>query len=196
MLRSVTAAMTTFDLRLLEATDADIPRLFAILFMSFEHDHPFVEAVYPLHDESCGRLAGSERMLVTKNSDPNTTFLKVIDESINPAVGESAQVVGFAKWNVYDGFIPDEVELDGDHWDDADAKELAQFFAREFVQLRRRAIRASNGNLCCMCPVYSACCFLRLTISWLSTSCASTQCTDGGGQASCWSNGASTSQTS
>ena len=142
--------MATSNLRLEEATDADFPRLFALMSMSFGHDHPYIDSVYPLHDESSGRLVGSERFLAVKNSDPNTTFLKVVDESISPAVGENAQIIGVAKWNVYDGFIPEEIELDGDHWEDPEAKELAQYFFKEYLRLRRGAIKATEGHVCGM----------------------------------------------
>jgi hypothetical protein len=130
-------------LQLDHCTDADMARVFELVSISFGHEHPFIEAVYPGHETPSGRAHGTERMLAAKNGDPNTTFLKITDTS-------TGEIIGIAKWNVYDGVIPEEIsKLGGDYWDTEDAKELAEWNYNEYVDLRRKAIRESKGNLVC-----------------------------------------------
>jgi hypothetical protein len=123
--------------------DEDMKRAFELLSLSFGHEHPFIEAVYPLHDTPNGRADGAERLLAVKKADPNTTFLKATDTSTNT-------IIGMAKWNVYSNVIPAEVtKLEGDYWSNEEARELAEWYVSDYLRLRRKAIRDSGGNLVC-----------------------------------------------
>ena len=128
-------------------TDADMDRAFAIVSSSFGHEHPYIDACYPEHDTELGRKRGGERMLAIKNSDPNTTFIKVVDNS-------TGRMIALSKWNVYNETVPEEVDLDGDFWQSQDDKEYAQHLFREYLVPRRKAIKDSGGRLVCKskCP--------------------------------------------
>lgn len=124
-------------------TDADMDRAFAVVSSAFGHEHPYIDAVFPDHDTEHGRKRGGERMLAIKNSDPNTTFIKVVDTL-------SGRMIALAKWNVYkDGTVPEEGELEGEFWEEREEKEYARYLFREFLVPRRRAIRESGGRLVC-----------------------------------------------
>ncbi|KAL9102560.1 MAG: hypothetical protein Q9163_002310 [Psora crenata] len=127
-------------LKLEVCTDNDMPRAFAILSSAFGHEHPYIEACFPEHDQPEGRKVGGERMLAIKHADPNTTLLKVTDT-------ESGEMMAFAKWNIYDSVVPEEVELEGDFWPGQDEKEYAQHLFRQYLVPRRKAIRESGGRL-------------------------------------------------
>jgi hypothetical protein len=132
-------------LQLLPCTDADMARTFAILSDAFGHEHPYIEAAFPAHETPSGRAVGGERMLAIKNSDPTATFLKVVDT-------ETGEMIAQAKWNIFQDNIPPELDLDGDFWgDDTEEKEYAQHLCRDYLILRRKAIKESGGNLVCMC---------------------------------------------
>ena len=123
--------------------DEDMSRAFEIISTAFSHEHPYIEFVYPLHDTPTGRANGAERLLATKRADPHTTFLKATDT-------ETGKIIGVAKWNVYNGVIPEEVrKLDGDYWNTEDERELAEWYMNDYLQLRRKAITDSGGNLVC-----------------------------------------------
>ena len=128
-------------LKLERCTDDDMDRVFAIISAAFGHEHPYIDACFPDHDQENGRKVGGERMLAMKQSDPNTTFIKVVDTQ--------GKIIAIAKWNVYDGTVPEESELEGDYWQGQDDKEYAQHLFREYLVPRRRAIRESGGNLVC-----------------------------------------------
>lgn len=127
-------------------TDADMDRAFAIVSSSFGHQHPYIDACYPDHDTELGRKRGGERMLAM-NSDPYTTFIKVVDIA-------TGNMIALGKWNVYNGTVPEEADLDGDFWQGQDDKEYAQYLFREYLVPRRKAIKDSGGRLVCKskCP--------------------------------------------
>jgi hypothetical protein len=77
---------------------------FAILSTAFSHEHPYIDAAFPNHDTPAGRVLGGERMLSIKTSDPNTTFLKIIDTEIGIMIAQ-------ARWNIYRDTIPLEADL-------------------------------------------------------------------------------------
>jgi hypothetical protein len=130
-------------LELSYCTDADMKRAFEILSLCFGHEHPFIEAVYPLHDTPTGRAHGAERLLAMKKADPNTMFLKVTDTC-------TGIIIGMSKWNIYKGVIPDEVtKLEGNYWSSQEAKEVAEWYANDYLLLRNKAIRDSGGHLVC-----------------------------------------------
>lgn len=130
------------SLKLETCTDADMHRSFAIISSAFGHEHPYIDACYPDHDQELGRMRGGERLLAIKQSDPNTTFIKVVDT-------QTGKMIALGKWNVYDGTVPEEAELDGDFWQSQEEKEYAQYLFREYLVPRRKAIKESGGNLVC-----------------------------------------------
>ena len=112
-------------LKLESCTDDDMDRVFAIISAAFGHEHPYIDACFPDHDKEKGRKIGGERMLAMKRADPNTTFIKVIDTQ--------GKIIAIAKWNVYDGTVPEEIDVDGDYWQRQDDKEYAQHLFREYL---------------------------------------------------------------
>ncbi|PQE19538.1 hypothetical protein CJF32_00007479 [Rutstroemia sp. NJR-2017a WRK4] len=127
-------------LKLEVCNDADMSRAFEIMSLAFGHDLPFIEAVYPAHDTSAGRAQGSSRFMSAKKTDPTVTILKVTDT-------DTGLIIAQAKWNVYKNNIPDEVDLDGDFWENSEEKEYAQLLDREYLNHRRELIKESGGNL-------------------------------------------------
>ena len=128
--------------------DGDMPRAFTILSQAFAHEHPYFDYVFPKHDTPNGRKVGGERILAFKKGDPNTTFVKATDT-------ETGIIVGVAKWNVYKGVVPDEIDMEGDYWDSEQDKKLAQEMWAGYLMPRRRAIKDTNGNLVCTSSVTS-----------------------------------------
>ncbi|KAI9649258.1 hypothetical protein NHQ30_001828 [Ciborinia camelliae] len=120
--------------------DDDMPRVFEIFCEAFDIKHPMIEAMYPNHDTPAGRVIGAKRMLEIKKKDSHTTFLKVVDT-------DTGVMIAKAKWNIWKGVIPPEVDLDGDYWENEEEKEWAQHMNREFLISRRQALRDSEGHL-------------------------------------------------
>lgn len=132
----------TMVLKVEVCNDDDMHRVFEIFCQAFGTRHPMVEAIYPNHDTPAGRLNGRNRMLDIKNTDPHTTFLKVVDT-------DTGVIIAKAKWNIWKGVIPPEVDLDGDYWETEEEKEWAQHVNREFLMARRAAIKEYGGHLVC-----------------------------------------------
>ncbi len=101
---------------------------------AFGHEYPYIDALLPDHNTALGRKYGGERLLAIKNYDPNTIFIKVVEE-------ESGQMIALVKWNVYDGVV---LELEGDFREGEEEKAYAGLLAP-----RRRAIREMGGRLVC-----------------------------------------------
>lgn len=120
-------------------TEADIPRFFEIVSLAFSHDHEYIDSVFPDHYTPEGRAAGAERMLTSMRTDPNTTFLKVVNDE--------AQMIAAAKWNIYNGVIPSKPTLSGDHWKNEEEQEFAQYMFDGYLIPRLKEIRDSGGNL-------------------------------------------------
>jgi hypothetical protein len=84
-------------------------------------------------------------------TDPNTTFLKVVDT-------ELGLIIAMAKWSIYTGEVP---QFSGDFSDRswwADGKgniEYAKTIATEFFKLRNEALDKSRGRL--VCKFYNPC---------------------------------------
>ena len=130
-------------LKLEVCDDNDMHRTFTILSSAFGHEHPYIDAVFPSHSTASGREIGGERLRAIKHSDPNTTFLKITDT-------DTGEMIAQAKWNIYDGEVPEAVELDGDFWAGEEEKEYARYLFREYLVPRRAAIEKSGGHLVCM----------------------------------------------
>ena len=123
-------------------SDADIDRAFAIISSSFGHDHPYFDYTFPEHDTPAGRKAGADRTRTFKNSDPNTTYVKVTDT-------DTGTIVAVAKWNVYENTIPEELPLEGDYWPNETEKKLANEMWAGYLKPRRQAVREASGNIVC-----------------------------------------------
>ena len=128
--------------KLAVCSDADMPRFFAVVSDAFGHEHPYFDSVFPHHDTPSGRAAGAERLLTMKQSDPNSTFLKVTDL-------DTGVIVGVAKWIIWDGIVPDEPQLSGDYWESGEAKEYANDMLVGYMALRVKAVKHAGGHLAC-----------------------------------------------
>ncbi|EMD00454.1 hypothetical protein BAUCODRAFT_28808 [Baudoinia panamericana UAMH 10762] len=129
--------------KILEAEDADMKRVFECAALAFDRNEPFFDIIYPKHWLDTGRTQGGERMCQIKNSDPHTTFLKAVDE-------ESGVIMGMAKWNVYaHNTLPDlsAVQYRENLWDSDDGMAYASTLVNVFLKERNAAIRQSGGNL-------------------------------------------------
>ena len=123
--------------------DADIHRFFEIVVDGFGTEHEYINVVFPDHETAAGRKIGGERFLAFKKSDPNTTFLKVTDK-------ETGEIIGAAKWNICDGFIPPETGLGTtEYWESEEMAGYAEAMFKLYLEPRRKAIRDSGGHLVC-----------------------------------------------
>jgi len=87
-------------LELAACTDGDMDRAFVIVSDAFGQEYPYINYVFPKHETLAGRRTGGNRLRALKNGDPNTTYLKITDT-------ETGVMTAVAKWNIYDGIIPD-----------------------------------------------------------------------------------------
>ncbi|EJT71438.1 hypothetical protein GGTG_10696 [Gaeumannomyces tritici R3-111a-1] len=124
----------------------DLERCFEVVSLAFGHDHPYIDALFPAHDTPQGRADGA-RWLGSALRDPSGTgraarFCKAVDT-------DTGLIVGFAKWDIYDGFAPDvgPGSLKGDQWRDKEAKEWADYIWWEFTRRRWAALKESGGHL-------------------------------------------------
>ena len=130
-------------IEVLEADDEDMPHVFEVASKAFGRDEPFWDTLFPNHWTDSGRSVGGERFKKTKNSDPNTTYLKAVDTASN-------EIVGMAKWDIYDNRVPDFNEPSKDqqnYYDNEDDREFAKDATRQFLKERHAAIRRTNGNV-------------------------------------------------
>ena len=123
-------------------TDADMDRAFTVISDAFGRRFPYFEYCFPAHDTPAGRKAGAERMRTFKNSDPNTHFVKAVST-------ETGDIVGVAKWNIYDGVVPDEIPLEGNFWENEREKELANEMWAGYLKNRREAVKDTGGRIVC-----------------------------------------------
>ena len=128
---------------MLEAEDADMYRIFEICSLAFARNEPFFDVTYPNHWTEAGRLQGAERFKRFKNTDPVTTYLKAIDA----ATGE---IMGMAKWNVYDNHLPDLNKVDEDnknYWETKEDQAFSEAMVQDFLKTRNGAITRTGGNI-------------------------------------------------
>ncbi|KAK4507524.1 hypothetical protein PRZ48_001259 [Zasmidium cellare] len=127
----------------LPAEDADMPRIFEIAALAFARNEPIWDAQFPKHWTPEGRKVGGERMTLTKNSDPYTTYLKAVDV-------DSGKILGMAKWNIYQNTRPDPSKVKGwgDEWYETEAEQnYIKAMVPVFLAKRNAAIERTNGNL-------------------------------------------------
>lgn len=121
------------------AEDADMHRLFTITSLAFKDNEPFWDAMYPDHNTTSGREKGGARFVKAKNSDPNTTFVKAVDDS-------TGEIAGFAKWNIFKNFIPKPGKAEGDYWQTDEEKEYCQHLMNVFTEDRIAFLESRQGN--------------------------------------------------
>jgi hypothetical protein len=113
-------------------TEADIPRVFEIISLAFDHDHEYMDSIFPAHDALEGRSVGAERILQIFHGDPYGHFMKVVDT-------DTGIVAGAAKWNIYEkGVIPPQPAIDGNYWKSEEDKEFAQALFQGFFAPRQK----------------------------------------------------------
>lgn len=120
----------------------DMPRWFEIASIAFAHDHPYFDTEFPNHDQPSGRAAGSKRFRQTFRDDKHANWLKVVDDD--------GTIVAVAKWNEYDGVLPEEEEFDGQWWETDDEKKYAEYLGKTFLKKRRARMEEVNGHCICM----------------------------------------------
>ena len=121
------------------AEDQDMVRLFTITSLAFKDNEPFWDAMYPNHSTEQGRRTGGARFLQAKNSDPNTTFVKAVNDS-------TGEIAGFAKWNVFKDFVPKAGKAEGDYWANDEEKQYCQHLMTVFIEDRTSFVQSKNGN--------------------------------------------------
>ena len=146
--RRLSSIPPTMTIVVLEAEAQDLYRLFEICSLAFAQNEPHFNANWPAHSTAAGRLQGAERFKQAQISDQHTIFLKAVDES--------NQIVGMAKWNFYNGCIPDSAMVESDlaesgDVDDADdsddeQKYLTALNAR-YLSERHATIKRTRGRL-------------------------------------------------
>lgn len=148
------------SLELSPCQNADMSRVFELVSLSFGHQHPYIEAVFPEHDTPAGRKSGAERLLSAKLNDPVASFHKVVDTA-------TGDIIATARWNIYDNMVPEEVmTLPAAYFQDIEAKEYAEYMFTEYLKPRRNAIRQSGGHLLC---AYSSAPYISLDLTSFST---------------------------
>ena len=126
--------------------DADMHRFFEIVVDGFGTEHEYINVVFPAHETAAGRKVGGERFSALKKSDKYATFLKVTDK-------DTGEIIGAAKWNIYNGEIPPETGLGTtEYWETEEMAGYADAMYRLYLENRRKAIRDSGGHLVCEYP--------------------------------------------
>ncbi|KXT04406.1 hypothetical protein AC578_3565 [Pseudocercospora eumusae] len=125
------------------AEDADMARIFEITGLAFARNEPVWDAMWPNHWTEEGKKQGVERMIKIKNTDPSTTYIKAVDS-------ESGEIMGMAKWLVFNENLPASRRFEGgtgDFWPDEEEAEYAKAMADRFVQERNAYIECVKGNV-------------------------------------------------
>ena len=121
--------------------DVDIPLVFAIISTALG-PIPYMNALYPGHNEPSGREIGAKRMLDLKRTDPHSHFIKAVDTS-------SGEIVGVAEWILYNGNVPEELGMEGDYWNSMEDKSYANCLWKSYLAPRRQMIKETDGRLVC-----------------------------------------------
>ncbi|KAF2171753.1 hypothetical protein M409DRAFT_17988 [Zasmidium cellare ATCC 36951] len=131
-----------------EASNPDLPHLFTITSLAFQHTEPFWDLTFPSHDTPQGRSHGAHRFLLKRLSDPTIVYTKA---SINtPSSSSNDKIVGMARWHICEGEAPPEREYElpggnpgyaGEEW------EAYKRLSDAFMAKRNRAIRDSGGRI-------------------------------------------------
>ena len=115
-------------------------RIFAIISDAFASDQPYMDTMYPNHHTAHGRSEGAERLLHMKHTDATNRFLKATDTG-------TGEIIGYAKWNVFENGMPEQTKLAGSYWESQDEKEYAEFLFEVCLEPIRRVARSAEGAL-------------------------------------------------
>ena len=141
--------------------EADFYRIFSIVSDAFGDDQPYIDAIFPDHHEPSGRVRGSARFLEMKRIDPSNRFLKAIDTT-------TGEIMGHAKYIIFENGKPEERPLGGDFWKTADEKQYAAHLYEHYLEPRRKVVRSANGPVI---GLFHGCVkigvSLKLRISWV-----------------------------
>ena len=99
-----------------------------------------MDTMYPNHHTDHGRSEGAERLLHMKCTDATNRFLKAIDTG-------TGEIIGQAKWNVFENGMPEQTKLAGSYWESQDEKEYAEFLYEVCLEPIRRVARSAEGPL-------------------------------------------------
>lgn len=160
------------------STESDFHRIFTIMSDAFADDHPGMEVLYPKHKTPLGRVQGAERLLHMKRTDAANRFLKATDTV-------TGEIIGHAKWIVFEDGMPEETPLAGDYWGSEDDKEYAKCVYEGLMDPVRRVIQSAEGPVvglfiwfffltslsCLYCWTESLGGCLKLTLSIISIQC-------------------------
>ena len=123
--------------------DADMQRVFEIMSEAFIGE-PYIDALFPDHTTPAGRVLGGKRLLESKQTEKNATFLKVTDTT-------TGTIIGQAKWLIFEqpagNERPEEAPLSGDYWVTDDDKEYSAYLYAQYTVRRRQAISSRKGSL-------------------------------------------------
>jgi len=121
--------------------DKDMARFFEIVSDSFGLEHEYINVMFPDHNTPAGRVKGAERFLQIKKTVPYSTFLKVTDTA-------NGEIIGVAKWDIYNGYVPPEGGLGTtEWWDNDDTARYVDALYQDYLIERRKALRETGGHL-------------------------------------------------
>ncbi|KAK5111931.1 hypothetical protein LTR85_011678 [Meristemomyces frigidus] len=121
------------DLKVDPAQEADMDDLMDVQFSAFDKD-PYHEALYPGDPASAEtRKAAGRRTLEEWRADPSIRFMKCTD-------GQTGQIIGYAKWNLYEAERPKEewAHRPDVDWCSGRTKEIAESFLYATVAMREK----------------------------------------------------------
>lgn len=75
-----------------------------------------------------------------QHADPHTTFIKAVDE-------ETGEIVGMAKWLIFQGAFPESTKPDAKYWPTEADYKYFQDVVPIFLEKRYAALQSTNGNL-------------------------------------------------
>ena len=125
-----------------KCTPADIPACMEVISVTFKHDKPLVDLLFPAHETANGRTQGTERLTKQLQTDEDASFIKAVQES-----GEGEKIVGFAIWTHMVQPPPEnisEVEDMEAVWPNKTDRAFMTEVWREYVGPRSEAVRQAE----------------------------------------------------
>lgn len=128
--------------QVLAAQDADMDSVFQVATEAFHDIEPMWAVLYPKATTAIGTKLGAERMRLSRNSEPQATWLKAVDEM--------GDIVGIAKWYILDNVspVPTKVSTVDQHlWESVEDRSYFGKLMPGYWKRRDEAITRSGGNL-------------------------------------------------
>lgn len=144
------------ELEVAPALESDIDRLMEVQFSAFEGD-PYHGALYPGdHFSPTVRRSAGERTIKEWRSDPSVIFMKCANR-------HSGQIVGFAKWNLYEMERAEEqwTKRPDVDWCTGRQKEVAENFLYATMAMREKTWEGRPH----LCEFHDAVTFLQFRTS-------------------------------